>query len=211
MAKVASDIKQQKAVLRQEALQRRRQIVAGCDPVQAGAQALARIFSAQSQRFRENIRLHGFGSKAGTWTIALYIPINGEIDPRAIISMVTHAVRWALPVVVGAGQALIFREYSGDDTQLVPGTFRIPVPPPHARSCRPDIVLVPLLAFTSACYRLGYGGGFYDRTLAQSALDKPVSIGLAYDAQLLADIPLHPTDMALDMVATPTRIYARAH
>jgi 5-formyltetrahydrofolate cyclo-ligase len=116
--------------------------------------------------------------------------------------------RTALPVVVGEGAPLIFRAWRpGDPT--VAGVWDIQVPPPAAPAVDPDVLLVPMLAFDRRGYRLGYGGGFYDRTLALLRARKAiVAVGIAYAAQEMPQVPHGPGDQRLDYVMTERESFA---
>lgn len=137
--------------------------------------------------------------------LAGYMALGDELDPLA--AMRGHAGPVCVPVVQGRGQALVFHRWTRD-TQMVTGTFKVLVPA-TADPVTPDIVLVPLLAFDARGYRLGYGGGFYDRTLAALRARGPVlAIGFAYDVQEMAPVPTDATDARLDMIATPSGLRA---
>jgi len=113
-----------------------------------------------------------------------------------------------LPVVVAKGAPLMFRAWT-PETRLVPGGFKTEVPAPGAPEVVPNILLVPLLAFDNAGYRLGYGGGFYDRTLAKlRALARISAIGFAYEGQAVEAVPHAEYDQPLDAIATE-RSYRR--
>ena len=107
-----------------------------------------------------------------------------------------------MPVVMGEGLPLIFRAWNpGEPT--VPGIWNIPVPPESAPELLPDVLLVPMLAFDIAGYRLGYGGGFYDRTLVKLRALKPVTaVGVAYADQQVDAVPRAGYDQPLDYVMT---------
>jgi 5-formyltetrahydrofolate cyclo-ligase len=110
----------------------------------------------------------------------------------------------SLPVMEGKGRPLIFRAWTPGDP-LAEVTWGIREPLPAAPVVEPDVVLVPLLAFDHAGHRLGYGGGFYDRTLERLRAAKPVvAIGLAYDEQRVDSVPHHDYDQRLDWVLTPS-------
>jgi 5-formyltetrahydrofolate cyclo-ligase len=86
---------------------------------------------------------------------------------------------------------------------LVQGNFRVLTPPPEAPEVTPAVILAPLLAFDRAGYRLGYGGGFYDRTIARlRAAGKVLVIGVAYAAQEVPAVPRDATDQKLDWIVT---------
>ena len=110
----------------------------------------------------------------------------------------------ALPVVIAKNTPLVFRQWAPGDA-LVVGRWNIKVPPEEAPEVLPDVLLVPLLAFDRKGFRLGYGGGFYDRTLARlRKLKSVVAVGLAYDGQRVDAVPHVDYDERLDWVLTPT-------
>lgn len=91
---------------------------------------------------------------------------------------------------------------------MVEGAYGIPVPLDNAEELQPDMLLVPMLAFDSDGYRLGYGGGFYDRTLDALRRDgrNVVAVGVAYDGQEAAALPHQATDQPLDVIITDKRV-----
>jgi 5-formyltetrahydrofolate cyclo-ligase len=110
----------------------------------------------------------------------------------------------ALPVVEGKGRPLVFRAWTPGDA-MDKGVWGIPQPKPERPVVEPDILLVPLLAFDAEGRRLGYGGGFYDRTLAGlRARKRIVAVGLAYDEQRIDEVPHLDYDQHLDWVLTPS-------
>ena len=135
--------------------------------------------------------------------LAGYMPIHSEIDPLPVMS------EWAaaggtvgVPVIEGAGRPLRFRAWR-PGAPMVPGPFGALVPATGAEVV-PEVLIVPLVAFDAAGYRLGYGGGFYDRTLAGLRARGPVAaIGFAYAAQETgAPLPREATDQPLDLIVT---------
>ena len=114
----------------------------------------------------------------------------------------------ALPVTPAEGQPLRFHRWTVDD-RLDDGPYGTKQPPADQPLCRPDVILAPMLAFDSAGWRLGYGGGFYDRTLAvlRGAGHHLSVIGIAYEGQKLDKIPVGPYDMPLDAVLCPTGLF----
>lgn len=138
-----------------------------------------------------------FGAELPRLTLAGYLAIGTEIDPMP--AMRAHPGPVCVPVVQGRGQALAFHLWTPASV-LRKGPFGVLVPQ-DGQAMRPDIILVPGLAFDARGYRLGYGGGFYDRTLAQ--LGPRLTLGLAYRAQLVGAVPVGPHDVALDAIATP--------
>ncbi len=133
--------------------------------------------------------------------VAGYLPIRTEADPLPAMTLLAEDNRIAVPVVLGAGQPLLFREWR-PGCPLRKGAFDVMVPAEGAELV-PELIIAPLVAFDRDFYRLGYGGGFYDRTLEKlRALGQVEAIGFAYDAQCFEDLPLEPTDQALDGVVT---------
>ena len=131
--------------------------------------------------------------------LAGYWPMRDEADPRA--GMEAHAGPVVLPVVTGPARPLVFRLWRGE--ALVPGPFGTAHPPESAPLCTPEVLIVPLAGFDGRGNRLGYGGGFYDRTLESLRESGPVlAVGLAYACQRLPAIPAEPTDQPLDLIVT---------
>lgn len=138
-----------------------------------------------------------FGPKPPCW-VAGYDPIGAEIDPRAaLVALRARGYGLVLPQTPRRGLPLLFRAHA-PDTALVAGRFgtRHPIGPVHD----PALLLVPLLAFDRVGNRLGYGAGYYDRSLA--ALPNAVAIGLAYADQEVAQVPTEPHDVQLAAIAT---------
>lgn len=137
--------------------------------------------------------------------VAGYWPIRGEADPLPAILGLHAAV--CLPVVVGPARPLIFRKWSGREDELETGKFATRHPQPTAIEVRPRVVVVPLAGFDRAGNRLGYGGGFYDRTLETLRQTGPVlAVACAYGVQELPLIPVEPTDQPLDLIVTDREI-----
>ena len=137
--------------------------------------------------------------------IAGYWPIQSEINPFPLLQVFEErGYALALPCLVaeGAGYRMIFRRFRlGDD--LVSGPFDIHQPADDADEIAPDVVLLPLLAFDSQGWRLGYGGGYYDRVLARLRAHKTVKgYGIAFSGQELAEIPFEVHDQPLDGIFT---------
>jgi 5-formyltetrahydrofolate cyclo-ligase len=128
-----------------------------------------------------------------------YMPMRTEIDP--LPAMAAHQGPVCVPVITGKAQPLRFREWT-PGCAMVPGDFGALIPVDGAWLV-PQIVIVPLLAFDARGYRLGYGGGFYDRTLQALRARGPVlAIGFAFAAQEVAEVPTDATDQKLDMIVT---------
>ncbi len=142
-------------------------------------------------------------------TLSAYWPLRDELDPRPILSaLAARGQRLCLPVVVEPGAALVFRGWR-PDTALEPAAFGTQVPGPDCPVLEPDVLLVPLLAFDRRGHRLGYGGGFYDRTLAGLRACRPVlAIGLAFAAQEVDEVPVEAGDQPLDRIVTEREVIA---
>lgn len=138
-----------------------------------------------------------------------FIPYKSEITTIPLMNRLRrHGWQTALPVVIAANEPLVFRAWTPGD-ELVPGVWDIPIPPETAPEVLPDVLLVPMLAFDRRGYRLGYGGGFYDRSLEKlRALKKVVAVGVAYHAQMVDEVPLGPHDAPLDYVMTEQETFA---
>ena len=137
--------------------------------------------------------------------LAGFMPINTEIDPRP--AMVQAALYGAVgvPVIRGENLPLLFSRWTAN-TPMIEGPFKACIPA-QERLFTPQVVIVPLVAFDAKGGRLGYGGGFYDRTLQKLRANKTIlAIGFAFDAQEAADVPQEPTDQPLDMIITQSRV-----
>ena len=132
-----------------------------------------------------------------------YLPIRSELDPRPVMArLAEEGWRLALPVVVAPDRPLLFRAFSFGDA-LVKGRFDTEVPDEDKEELVPSLLLVPLLAFDRRGYRLGYGGGFYDRSLARLREKRPVlAVGLAFEEQEVAEVPTDTMDQRLDWIVT---------
>lgn len=134
-------------------------------------------------------------------SLAGYLPIKSEIDPRPALAEAAAYGQVGVPVIQGVGQPLLFSRWS-PEAPLREGPFGAQVPV-NDGFFDPEILVVPLVAFTRAGGRLGYGGGFYDRTLERlRAARATLAIGFAYAAQEAAELPLEPTDQRLDLIVT---------
>jgi len=180
-----TDLHAVKLAARTAASARRQGLVPlGLDPVAAGLALMAHV-------------LRDYPPPAGA-VVSGYWPIGTEIDIRPLLRALHdrgHPI--ALPVTPRRGEALTFRGWQPGDV-LVPerfGTMR-----PIGGLLVPDALLIPLLAFDASGGRLGYGGGFYDRTLA--GLPNRSRIGCAFAAQQVDAVPVGPYDIRLDAVAT---------
>lgn len=134
--------------------------------------------------------------------VSAYLAIRGELDPHPVMLALSGlGYRICMPVIEAKGQPLSFREWT-PQTRLVRGTFGVEVPE-TGDELVPQAMIVPLLAFDRQCHRLGYGGGFYDRTIAALREHGPVhAFGFAYAAQEIEQVPIEETDMQLDAIVT---------
>ena len=140
-----------------------------------------------------------FGHALTDVVLAGYMPMRSEISP--LPAMRAHPGPVCVPVVVAPDTPLEFHRWTAH-TPMQRGPFGADIPVGSDRLV-PRVLIVPLLAFDPRGYRLGYGGGFYDRTLAQlRARGEALAIGLAYAAQAQPDVPTDPTDEPLDLIAT---------
>jgi len=132
--------------------------------------------------------------------VSFYWPMGDEADPRALAyALAASGATLALPVLKTKREPLIFRRWQ-EGEPLYAHAFGMQEPGERAQELVPDVLLVPLLAFDARGHRLGYGGGFYDRTLASLAQKR--AIGIAFSGQEVAELPIHERDHPLDMVAT---------
>jgi 5-formyltetrahydrofolate cyclo-ligase len=129
--------------------------------------------------------------------------LPGEADPSILMAhLAAGGVKLAVPRVVGRNAALVFHDYDAG-TDLRPGTFGVPEPDPASPRALPALLLVPLLAFDRTGRRLGYGGGYYDRTLKDLRAKGPLTaVGVAYAGQEVENLPHDDHDECLDMVLT---------
>jgi 5-formyltetrahydrofolate cyclo-ligase len=194
-----ADLVEAKRVLRGQALaQRDRARVATGDHGRSAAQALSD---------------HALAALAGELArprrVSAYNPVGSEMDPLPLYgALLERGHVGGLPAVAGRHKPLVFRQWRPGEA-LVAGVLGIPIPPPEAPVIEPDLLLVPLLAFDRAGYRLGYGGGFYDRTLQALRRRGPMlAVGVAFAAQELARVPHGADDQKLDWIATERGAWA---
>lgn len=141
-----------------------------------------------------------FGDMGGR-VFSGYWPIKGEPDLRPVLTALHRAgARVALPLVEVKQAPLVFRRWT-PETKMVRGDWNIPVPPPDAEAVVPEIALAPVVGWTEDAYRLGYGGGYFDRTLAALS-PRPFTIGIGFQSARLATIFPQPHDIRLDAILT---------
>lgn len=142
--------------------------------------------------------------------ISGYIPMQGEVNPLAVMTQLhTNGFVLSLPIVVAAKTPLVFRHWYPGMT-LEPGGFGTQIPPSSSPVTTPDILLVPMIGFDRRCHRIGFGAGFYDRTLEQLRQHKTIlAIGLAFSFQEVPEVPIVPTDQSLDLIITEREIVSQ--
>lgn len=183
---MSGDIAVVKAAARKDALDRRRRAHAAAAP--GAAARLSEVLAGY-----RGVPLAG------------YMAIRTEIDPLPAMEEAAAHGPVSVPVIEAPGLPLRFARWE-PGCAMVDGPFgaRVPAAPDWIT---PEIVIVPLVAFDAQGGRLGYGGGFYDRTLEQlRARRATLAIGFAYDAQEAAALPIEPTDQPLDLLVTETRV-----
>lgn len=164
--------------------------------------------AANRQAAAEQIAARGLpvDVKPGT-IVAGFMPMKTEINPLPLLrKLADEGAGLALPCIVGRGHPLIMRAYKIGDA-FKSGQWGIREPLPEAPEVKPDILLVPLVAFDRAGQRVGYGAGYYDRTIAALRAVKPVTtIGLAFSVQEIPQVPATEHDERLDFVLTEKEI-----
>jgi 5-formyltetrahydrofolate cyclo-ligase len=139
--------------------------------------------------------------------IAFCWPYRNEYDARHLLAVLRrHGTVTALPAIVAARMPLVFREWH-PGVALQKGPLGIPFPP-TGPGLQPDSVLLPVVGFDAGGYRLGYGGGYFDRTLATIAR-RPRVIAVAYEMQFIETIHPQPHDIPVDYVVTERGVYVR--
>lgn len=193
MTETHTDIKQRKRQLRVEA-EAHRQSLKPLSP-EAGAQVAALLL--------QKVRVQEPAAWAPGAVISSYFQRGSEMDMDALNqALVDAGYDLALPVVLGRGHPLAFRRYRPGDA-LVKGVLDVMEPLPSAPILVPRVLLLPLLAFDRRGNRLGYGGGYYDRTVALLRREAAIqAIGIAFAGQECADIPVGGTDAKLDWIVT---------
>jgi 5-formyltetrahydrofolate cyclo-ligase len=134
--------------------------------------------------------------------LGIYWPFRAEFDPRPLVETLVAGDREvALPVVIDKKGPLEYRLWAPGDT-LATGVWDIPIPEKR-EIVTPSMLLAPFVGFDRACYRLGYGGGYFDRTLA--AFDPPpIAIGVGFAAQQIETIYPQPFDIPMGLIVTET-------
>ena len=133
--------------------------------------------------------------------MAGYMPIRTEIDPLPSMVKIAFYGKVGIPVIQDANEPLLFAAWT-PHTEMIEGPFGAKVPL-SKNFFIPELLIVPVVAFDRQGGRVGYGGGFYDRTLEKLKMEKPVlAVGFAYSCQEVDRVPLEKTDQRLDFVVT---------
>ena len=149
----------------------------------------------------ETLLLSSFLGDFRGHSVAGYMPIRTEIDPRPAMAEMSFYGKVGVPVIQGMNKPLLIAEWT-PSTEMREGQFGAQVPV-LKKFFDPELLIVPLVAFDRQGGRLGYGGGFYDRTLEKLKMKKPVlAVGFAYSCQEIEQVPLEMTDQSLDFVIT---------
>jgi 5-formyltetrahydrofolate cyclo-ligase len=183
------------------------------DARKAAGKIRAHLHPEHSQSGSLALASHAFpiAASAGALNISGFFPYKSEIDTRPLLGRLAgEGWTTALPIVIASGDPLMFRRwYPGQPT--TPGMWDIPQPTEDSPLIEPDVLLVPMLAFDRKGYRLGYGGGFYDRTLAKLRAKKSViAIGVAYAGQEVDSVPRDAHDQPLDFIMTEKEVISCA-
>ena len=150
-----------------------------------------------------------WGAAVAGRVLSGYWPIKGEPDLRGwLAAQHERGAHTALPVVEVKAAPLVFRAWA-PGTKMVRGDWNIPVPPPEAERVVPAVTLAPLVGWDAAGYRLGYGGGYFDRTLA-ALTPRPFVIGVGLQQGRLETIYPQPHDVRLDAIVTEAGVQALA-
>jgi len=173
--------------------------------------------AARKAAFARRKAAHGMDNGAGAGLLsevlaghrgvplAGYMPIRTEIDPIPVMDEAAAHGPVGVPVIIAEGQPLRFSRWE-PGCAMKDGPFGARVPEVD-EFFEPEILIVPMVAFDRSGGRLGYGGGFYDRTLEGLRAKRPtLAIGFAYGAQEADSLPLEPTDQPLDMLVTETEV-----
>ena len=160
----------------------------------------AALSVAEHDALSARIVAHALAALPAPVVAAFCWPIKHEPDVRGLLAAWARAgVRTALPVVVAEGQPLAFREWT-PETPLAPDRYGIPTPT-TGEWLTPDLILLPLNGFDAAGYRLGYGGGYFDRTLAALA-PRPLAVGVGFEINRVDSIRPEAHDQRLDWIVT---------
>ncbi len=169
----------------------------------AAREAIPQTMHVQWSQSISHHLMHGF--QLQNRIVGIYWPFRGEYDPRPMAQcLLQQGVTLALPEVVAKNEPLHFREWS-PDTPMKIGAYDIPVPN-ETKIVKLDAVIVPMVGFDQQGYRLGYGSGYYDRTLATYPR-QPLTVGVAFEMQRLENIYPQLHDIAMQFIVTEAGIF----
>jgi 5-formyltetrahydrofolate cyclo-ligase len=138
--------------------------------------------------------------------VGFYWPFRAEFDPRPLVDrLLAKGLRVALPVVVEPKTPMVFRPWT-PGCAMTTGVWDIPIPDTK-ETVLPDLVMAPLVGFDGARYRLGYGGGYFDRTLAALSR-KPFAVGVGFELGRLETVFPQPHDIAMDAIVTEAQAFS---
>ena len=149
--------------------------------------------------------------RCGRGIYAAYLPIRSELSPLPLFAaLADRGIVTAMPVTPPPGNPLTFYRWA-PGMRLDDGPYGTKQPPLGSERVIPDVILAPMLAFDAGCWRLGYGGGFYDRSIAELRVSghEVVAIGIAFGGQQVDKVPTGSYDMPLDAVWTPDGVVWR--
>ena len=184
-------------------------------PVESAKEALRRAGLARRNALPQELRASAaraiaerpFPSVVAGAIVSGFMPFKREINPIPLMQKLAETqVTLALPVVQGRGNPLLMRAFRFGDA-LASGVWGIREPQADAPEVKPDILLVPLIAFDRRGHRIGYGAGYYDLTITSLRAQKSVlAVGLAFAAQEVAQVPSTARDARLDLVLTEREV-----
>ena len=150
----------------------------------------------------ENLKSNSSENK----NIAFFLPIGSEVEVDKVFDkFISKGYNICLPCVIKKDHPLVFKEWQ-QGMELIEESYKTKAPNESAKEVMPDVIIVPFLSFDDRGYRLGYGGGFYDRTIA-NIKTKVITIGVGFEGQKLPQVPTDEYDQTLDYIATEECIY----
>lgn len=195
---LSEDVSAEKARLRAAALARRAEMGAAAR-ARASDEAAVRVLAA----------VPALKAPAGR-CVSLFAAFRDEIDTLPLArALWARGAALALPVILGRDRPLMFRAWTEGAALRPAGAFRIPTPGPDCPEVVPDVVLLPLAAFDRRGFRIGYGAGFYDRTLAGLRSRGAVTaVGFAFACQEVDRVPAEPHDEPVDVMVTQAEAFS---
>jgi 5-formyltetrahydrofolate cyclo-ligase len=144
--------------------------------------------------------------------VLVYWPVRGEVDVRPLVAELwQRGCRVLMPRCRPDAYGEMDIACAACEDELVPGPFTLMEPDagkcPPVDECSPDMALIPGVCFDRRGYRLGFGGGYYDRLLATDGMKRPLILGIGYAFQLVESLPVQPWDMPVDIVCTEEELW----